>query len=293
MNKILITRCKRVLYVIATCVMTAITLVPVTAFAANNPPSLTVNQVFNTSSKTVDDTFTYRLRPLESDNPMPSGSTADGYTFIIISNENIQIDLADYSQPGLYEYELSQIISEEKPGYVYDKRVYTIEAHVDAALSVIIIAKNEDGTKAADIDFENSYSSEGGSTKPPGTTNPSSTTNPLSTTNPPYTTGGIDSGAQPNLTAPGPDMDLNEDNFTEIDINGFSLGNLELEDDEEWISDNFTPIGGGQPALALDPPKTGDDRNNSFYILLFASGAVLAICAAVYLIVGKKRKSGA
>jgi len=153
MYRILITQGKKVLCAAVMIVIILFTLVPLTAYAAANPPRIAVNQVFNTS----DGIFTYRLQPLEPGNPMPGGSTAEGYTFTITGTGGAEIKMSSYSQQGIYRYKIFQVIGTEKPGYTYDKRVYTIEIHVDEILDVKIVILNEDGKKAGEITFQNTY----------------------------------------------------------------------------------------------------------------------------------------
>ena len=159
MSWIFKTRNKTVLYTITMIVvmlMTQITAAPTTAFAADNPLKVTVEQVFTASASSTGGMFTYMLKPLEPNNPMPAGSTAEGYTFTIIGNDSKEINISGFTRQGVYRYELYQQIDAETPGYTYDRRVYRIEAHVDAALDAIIIVYNSEEKKADDIVFENS-----------------------------------------------------------------------------------------------------------------------------------------
>jgi len=130
---------------------------PLAAHAADNPLRFMVKQVFTTSSASVDGTFTYRLKALGPDHPMPAGSTAEGHTFTITGNSGAETGPLSYNKQGVYRYELVQVIGIEKPGYTYDKRVYTLEVYVDAALKAELVVRNQDGTKADEIKFENAY----------------------------------------------------------------------------------------------------------------------------------------
>ena len=143
---------KKVLCAVTMLAMLLTVLAPLTVYAATNPRKITVNQV-----ATNDGTFTYRLKPLEAGNPMPAGSTAEGYTFSITGTGSAEIELPSYPQQGVYRYSLAQIIGTERPGYTCDKRVYTIEAHVDVMLEMDIVVRNQDGEKEGDIVFENSH----------------------------------------------------------------------------------------------------------------------------------------
>ena len=141
--------------------MVWIALAPSAAYAGSvsaGPMAITVEakQIFVTSSKTADNTFTYRLKKLVDDSPMPSGSTAEGYTFTISGNKSFSIGPVP-SEPGRYRYELSQVVQTAKPGYTYDKRVYTIEVYVNGNTGVQIVVKKPDGSKTNNIVFENTY----------------------------------------------------------------------------------------------------------------------------------------
>ena len=155
------TKGKRAIYAIAALVTALIISAPTSAYAAANPLKLTVRQAF--AGPVTDNTFTYQFKALDAGNPMPAGSTADGgYSFTIAGSGSAQIGPLSFARPGTYRYQVSQLIGTEKPGYTYDKRVYTVEVYVDAALAVDVVVKNQDGTKANGISFENSCKVPGG-----------------------------------------------------------------------------------------------------------------------------------
>ena len=131
--------------------------VPTAVVAAGNPLTLTVNQVFATSSHSVTDTFMYRLLQEAPDNPMPAGSTNEGYAFMIAGNTSVEIGPMSFSRQGLYKYEVFQATAVEKSGYTYDKRIYTVEVYVGPALNAEVIVRNDDGKKTDKIVFENVY----------------------------------------------------------------------------------------------------------------------------------------
>jgi len=167
LNGILKIREARTIGAIAALVLILIVAAPSSSYAVDSPHSLVVEQTFTVSVAAAEDAFIYRLDPLEAGNPLPAGGMAPGYTFTISGNNSVEINLPNYSQPGFYRYELYQVIGQEKPGYTYDKRVYTIEAHVDAALKVILIARNKDGAKVSGIRFDNRYHTEPPAPEPP------------------------------------------------------------------------------------------------------------------------------
>ena len=182
--------------------MLFITAAPMIIYAAynNNPMKITVRQFFSTSSASVDNKFTYVLEPLEPGSPMPAEGAADGYVFSINGNNDRQTSPIKFNYPGLYKYKLSQLITTEKPGYTYDRQVYTIHVHVDAELNVIVIVWKENGEKAANVDFYNSYNNP----VPPTTVPPVTTTEQQTTTAPQTTT------AQPTTTATEPSTVVTE-----------------------------------------------------------------------------------
>ena len=128
---------------------------PMAAYAEYNTLRFSVKQVFTTSWTAAGDTFTYRLKPLDPGAPLPAGSPAQGYVFTIRGNNRVTIDLVSDGRQGVYRYELYQVTETAKPGYVYDKRLYIIEVHLDAGK---ITVRNERGVKVEDILFENGYS---------------------------------------------------------------------------------------------------------------------------------------
>jgi pilin isopeptide linkage protein/LPXTG-motif cell wall-anchored protein len=158
MNAIQKIKGKGVLCVIMALAVMWIAFAPAAAYA-DGSIAFTVEQVFTTSSAQADSTFTYRLRPQEPGNPMPAGSTADGYTFTISGTNNAEIVITGFSRPGVFRYDLLQVIDTAKAKYTYDRQVYTIVVHVDASLGVKIIKINGEGAKTEHIRFENSYSS--------------------------------------------------------------------------------------------------------------------------------------
>ena len=267
MKKILETNRKNVLCVAAAIVMILMACMPPAANAAAGPLRITVNQVFTASGGA--GVFTYRLKPLGTGNPMPAGSTAEGYTFTIAGTSSVTIEPGTFVLQGVYRYELFQVIGASKPGYTYDKRVYTIEVHVDEEPDVIVIVYNEDRTKAETITFQNSYSG-GGTTTPP--TNPPPTTPP---TNPPPTT----PPTNPPPTDPPTTTEIppTDPPTTEIPPTGPPLTELPPTDGS----------GGGNGGGSM--PKTGYDSNNVFYFILIMSGAVIVLCVTICLIAREKR----
>jgi pilin isopeptide linkage protein len=150
----------RIILCVTTILMLAlisVILAPVAAYAANAPLKITVEQTVDTALPLTEAVFKYKLTPLDPSNPMPSGSTPEGYVFTITGNNSVEIGSLRYDRQDIYRYRLYQVIEAEKPGYTYDKRTYIIEVHVDETLNVVLVVINVDGTKAVSIKFENGY----------------------------------------------------------------------------------------------------------------------------------------
>jgi len=161
---------KRAIFAVIIFTMIFILSMPTGACAANNKLTLTVNQVFTTSSSSDagNDVFTYKFKPLNGENPMPAGSDAEGYTFTVTGTGSTEIGPIEYGSQGVYKYELFQVVTAEKQGYTYDKRIYTVEVYTNSSAVLETIVRNSDGTKAADIRFENKYRSYSDETTNPG-----------------------------------------------------------------------------------------------------------------------------
>ncbi|MCL1847730.1 MAG: hypothetical protein FWF91_07200 [Coriobacteriia bacterium] len=152
---------KRMLRWIMGLIMLLVIAAPVFAYAVEDQAKLTVQQAFsNPSASLVDDTFTYRLQPVGVGSPLPSGGIGgglDGYTFTIAGNSSFVIEPIGFTQPGIFHYKLFQVIPLDKNGYLYDERVYTIEAHVSSSINVSFIVLNAEGEKTDSLSFHNEY----------------------------------------------------------------------------------------------------------------------------------------
>lgn len=155
MERILGTMWKKVLYIMAAITLILIASTPIAANAATDSPKINVYQVLASDDGVIK--FTYRLEPLEAGSPMPEGSTSEGYTFEISGTDSVTIELANCNRQGVYQYRLFQVIGAPIPGYICDKREYTINIHVDAEMHIDIVVYNEDGTKAETLLFQNAY----------------------------------------------------------------------------------------------------------------------------------------
>lgn len=135
--------------------------------AAEIPVSQTF-KVYNTSGSNIEDKFEYIFASAEQGNPMPAGSSAEGYAFSMEGNESTVIPAISYVHAGVYKYTLKQVVTTEKTGYSYDMDIISIEVHVrndgDGLRTDIVAYSNSD--KIQSITFDNSYTA---ATNPPAT----------------------------------------------------------------------------------------------------------------------------
>jgi len=136
-----------------------------TVYAADYPVTFDVKQTFETISTLVNSTFTYRLMPNESErnNPMPSGSSSvTGFTFSLTGTTTRPITI-NFTQTGVYRYELYQVVDVEMPGYTYDEDIRFLEVYIFYDPSnpnvpyIKVIVRNKANTKLTEIHFKNTY----------------------------------------------------------------------------------------------------------------------------------------
>ena len=157
---------KKIICALSAFFLIMIAIAPATAFAKEdgvNTYTIKVNQTVATVSNPDKITFTYKLTPHGEGYPMPVRSASDSaspgsYTFTITGNNSVELGPIAYPRTGLYFYELAQVPGEEKPGYVYDKRVYTVEVYVDWKLDIQTIIRHDGDKKSPESAlFETSY----------------------------------------------------------------------------------------------------------------------------------------
>ncbi|MCL2046179.1 MAG: LPXTG cell wall anchor domain-containing protein [Oscillospiraceae bacterium] len=261
--------CKKLVIIII--IMSLMAMLPVSTNGASNSVSITVEQSYHAISGSFQGDFTYRFYPLDSDAPMPSGSTASAYTFVISGNKSVIIGPLNFEREGIFHYILFQLIENEVSGLTYDRQVYTIEIHVDASYNAYMIVKYSTGEKADRILFVNSYSG-GGETNPPP---PQSSSNPNTPTIPSVSPIPNPSPIpsyipeHPETTNPSPGGEVFEASI----INDYDLDESDLPN-----------IGASPDRQASQLPQTGDSSNLLAYWLLFCLGFILVVGALVLLI---------
>ena len=155
MNRIRNINGRRLLYAIAIVAVMLIAVAPLIASAANNRVNITVRQNFSAPPQSETGLFTYVLKPLGNGYPMPTGNQKNLYEFSIAGNKSFEIGPIVFNQQGNFKYEVYQVVDNAKPGYVYDRQVYTVEVRVNANLEVEITIKNSSGVKVTGIVFDN------------------------------------------------------------------------------------------------------------------------------------------
>jgi len=148
---------------LALCLICALCAIPARAAGAGTA-TLTVKQVFTAGGSAPGDVFDYRLTPQNAANPMPGGAVAGSYTFAVAGTGTVNITLA-FTGPGAYVYEL-ECVTSPGGGYTVDTQVYTVEIYVEDDLTPLSVIYAGDGDKAAEISFEQSYTSSQTGTQP-------------------------------------------------------------------------------------------------------------------------------
>ena len=134
-----------------------------------NPP---VNKVV-VGSPANPSTFTFRLKTLDPNNPMPQGSTAGVKTVTITGTGETEFGEYEFTEEGSYVYEISEEVGSDS-NYAYDASTYTITYTVTDDNGQLVVATKvvkDDGTQMPVATFTNTY------TQPKKPTPPTSDTN--------------------------------------------------------------------------------------------------------------------
>ena len=121
--------------------------------------TLTIKQALTNYGSTTappSQTFTYRLAPKQASCPMPAGSDAAGFDFAITGTDSMNIGPLRFTNEGKYIYEVTQT-TKPQPGYTLSREAYQLEIYIDNNLHAAVMAYNNDGTKAEDINFAHSF----------------------------------------------------------------------------------------------------------------------------------------
>lgn len=120
---------------------------------------LPIEQIFTTNDAKADDVFSYTLKALDSNHPMPADCENGSFCFSIAGNGAIEAGPISYMTPGVYTYRLEH--SQKGTGYSCSIESYQIDVHVmnDATGGLVyeISAHNSAGEKVEKILFEHEY----------------------------------------------------------------------------------------------------------------------------------------
>jgi len=145
---------KRFKIIVALYVFVAAFVIAAPVYAAEDPVHIKVEQVFSVPSQSEDVTYTYMLRPHDKSTPMPEGCvTGEDYFFTITGHKSKHIGPIKYKKQGVYRYDLRMMVMRNKPGLVYDMRIYTIDVYVNSDLDTGVVVLNENGRKAESVVF--------------------------------------------------------------------------------------------------------------------------------------------
>lgn len=122
-----------------------------------------VTQEFTVSgTEETDGEFSYLLTGIGGDAPMPAGSVENVWRFSVTDSGNVRIPI-EFTHAGVFTYELRLDGNKAKNGYTYDGRIYTLSiyvSNVESGLAADLIVQNENGDKASEIVFKNSYTAQ-------------------------------------------------------------------------------------------------------------------------------------
>lgn len=124
--------------------------------------TLRVEQLLKTpgSASGVDTTFHYNLSSTELGNPMPVGSRAGSFDFMLDGNDAIDMEPMFFFNTGIYRYSISGTTVDKTPEYHIDKQRYAITVYVKEIADILVtevIVTNSSGSKVDNIQFVNTY----------------------------------------------------------------------------------------------------------------------------------------
>ncbi|MDR2379891.1 MAG: sortase [Bifidobacteriaceae bacterium] len=109
-----------------------------------------VNQEFSDLGKAApEDDFAYELTPVD----VPGGPAIEA---TLSGTQQRSIEVIAVPAGGSARYEL-RCVTPDQPGYVIDRRVYSVEVIADAAGATYVVVRNPDGEKTAAPTFEHYY----------------------------------------------------------------------------------------------------------------------------------------
>ena len=133
-----------------------VSVMPMMVHGAGSLPKVTVFQE-NSSAVPVDMSFTYLLKPREAGNPMPAGSTEEGFAFSMKGKGSTPLLFSENLREGLFIYDLTQAVNEKRERVIYDQRSYRLELYIDENEEASFIVYSEEGLKVDEMKFRNDF----------------------------------------------------------------------------------------------------------------------------------------
>jgi pilin isopeptide linkage protein len=200
-----------------------------------------------------DSIFTFKLTARNASSPMPAGSKGGSKIVYVKGAGSAEFGTWSYDEAGVYYYTVSELNTGEK-GYAYDTVVYTITDSVKAVNGQLVLSRVV--TNALNKQVMS-----------------------LIFINK-YTNPGAPPPIPPSPLDPNPAAEGAPDSSSPPNPN---------EGDPMWgINGDGSPGGKWRDGM----PRTGDDGKPALYLAMLALGALLAIGAAMYLVVLRKRGKG-
>ena len=287
-----------------------------------------VNTVYGNPGQ--DSVFTFRLAAQYASQPMPQGSLDGVKTVAIVGSGANAFGVWSYDIPGIYYYTAYEVdagisgYTYDTTVYTITDTV----TEVGGRLVVERVVTNESNRQVRSLTFINTYNQGGGSgggntgggnnpntppgpppapkpsptatpvakqetttTPKPAKTPPPYAANPSDTDELPYTRGDNDGRMPLKPSKPENELITHEDGFIEIDENGVPRGRWEWDDGEGvWKFYENPPPRGDVIYKPGNSPKTGDESNAVFHIILLIVSIITAAGSIVYLIAGVRQK---
>lgn len=134
-----------------------VVLIPDAAAAAEASVAIPVRQTFTQDVDNHSLTMRYQLIALQPGEPLPRGSDGNVYTFELKDDQSTTLQMT-YVDNGRYSYQLQVVDPGAQAGYTFDERVYLLDIYVENG-GAVVIAKDNQGLKLANIDFDHEYHS--------------------------------------------------------------------------------------------------------------------------------------
>jgi pilin isopeptide linkage protein len=109
-------------------------------YTAKGTAQIEVTKAISGRNWTDADRFTFMLKPLTTDAPMPDPDTATATQ----ADKVASFGLITYSKPGTYEYSLTEVKGNE-PGITYDSTTHTVS---------VAVTEGDDGTLATKVTYD-------------------------------------------------------------------------------------------------------------------------------------------